>query len=340
MAKFGSFMAKAGKVIAQNLWTVLLDIVAVNSAYYLALLLRFYIYNRMADEAVNYYLPAYANWTPYYTVACIVVFILFRLYGGMWQFAGINDMNRILLANAVTAVIHIIGTTLIMPPGAGHMRMPITYYVIGALLQFVMIAMIRFGYRILLVEKKKVSGRRVDAIPAMVIGAGETARKAIVHMEDTPYRAIMVVDPKRSGRSLDGVPVIADFEKGLSSVKAVFIADQKLSAEKRKEIRKKCEEEGIEIQDYTGVLSNLGGSVPVASLLWATRGPVTLVTDWGERTFPDGEDALKELQERYEVDGVEGAKIYLRKSASGAYIGYEAWAEKHKEDTGEDVSFF
>ena len=340
MAKFRSFMAKVGKVIVQNLWTVLLDIVAVNLAYYLALLLRFYTQNRMADEAVNYYLPAYANWTPYYTVACIVVFILFRLYGGMWQFAGINDMNRIVFANAVTAVIHVIGTSLIMPPGYGHLRMPITYYVIGALLQFVMIAMIRFGYRILLVEKKKVSGRKVEAVPAMVIGAGETARKAIAHMEDTPYRAIMAVDPKRSGRSLDGVPVIADFEKGLSSVKAVFIADRKLSAEKRKEIRKKCEEEGIEIQDYTGVLSNLGGSVPVASLLWVTRGPVTIVTDWGERTFPDGEDALKELQERYEVDGVEGAKIYLRKPASGAYVGYEAWAEQHKEDTGEDVSFF
>ena len=110
--------------------------------------------------------------------------------------------------------------------------------------------------------------------------------------------------------------------------------------EKRKEIRKRCEEENIEVQDYTGVLSNLGGRVPVASLLWLTRGPVTLVTEWGERTFEDGEEALKELQDRYEVDSIEGAKIFLRKSTTGAYIGYDAWAEQHKEDTGEDVSFF
>ena len=336
----GAFLAGIGKAVVQNLWTVILDVVAVNVSFFLALLIRFYVQNQMSDEALNYFLPAFSNFAPYYTVACIVVFILFRLYGGMWQFAGINDMNRILGANVVCVVIQILGTSLLWHPGGGHTRMPFSYYAIGAILQFAMIAMIRFGYRILLVEKRKVAGRKVSTVPAMVIGAGETARKAIAHMEDTPYRVMMAVDGKRAGRSLNGVPVVADYGKFLGSVKAVFIADRKLSAEERKEIRKRCEEEGIEVQDYTGVLANLGGRVPVASLLWLNRGPVTLVTEWGERTFPDGEEALKELQDRYEVDSIEGAKIFLRKSATGAYVGYDAWAEQHKEDTGEEVSFF
>ena len=336
----GPFLARIGKVIAQNLWTVILDIVAVNISFFIALLLRFYVQNQMTDEALLYYLPAFSNFAPYYTAACIVVFILFRLYGGMWQFAGINDMNRILGANAVAVAIQIIGTWLILPPGGGHTRMPVSYYAIGAILQFALLAMIRFGYRILMVEKRKVAGRKVSTVPAMVIGAGETARKAIAHMEETPYRAIMAVDPKSAGRSLNGIPVVADYQKALGSVKAVFIADRKLSAETRKEIRKRCEEEGIEVQDYTGVLANLGGRVPVASLLWLSRGPVTLVNEWGERTFPDGEEALKELQDRYEVDSIEGAKVFLRKPTSGAFVGYDAWAEQHKEDTGEDISFF
>lgn len=336
----GKFLARVGRTIAQNLWTVILDIVAVNVSFFLALLIRFYVQNQMTDEALNFYLPAFSNFAPYYTVACIIVFILFRLYGGMWQYAGINDMNRILGANLVTVVIMVIGTWVILPPKGGHDRMPFSYYAIGAILQFAMLAMIRFGYRILMVERRKVAGRKVSTIPAMVIGAGETARKAIAHMEETPYRAIMAVDPKSAGRSLNGVPVVADYGKALGSVKAVFIADRKLSAETRKEIRKRCEEEGIEVQDYTGVLANLGGRVPVASLLWLSRGPVTLVNEWGERTFPDGEEALKELQDRYEVDSIEGAKVFLRKSSSGAYLGYDAWAEQHKEDTGEDISFF
>ena len=30
----------------------------------------------------------------------------------------------------------------------------------------------------------------------------------------------------------------------------------------------------------------------------------------------------------------------VKKPASTAYVGYEAWAQQHKEQTGEDVSFF
>ena len=99
-----------------------------------------------------------------------------------------------------------------------------------------MVAMIRFGYRILMVEKRKMSGRKISVIPALVIGAGETARRAIVHMEGSPYRAIAVVDEKRAGKTLNGVPVVADYEKVLSSVKAVFIANRRLDPEKCKNV--------------------------------------------------------------------------------------------------------
>ncbi len=339
MKKIGTVMAKAGKIAAQNFWTVLLDIVAVNAAYYLTLLLRFYMNGEFREVASNSYMPAFERFAPFYTVLAILVFALFRLYGGMWQFAGINDMNRILGANAVTTVIQILGTWLVFPP-LEHPRMPLTYYLIGALLQFLFITVIRFGYRILLVEKRKVAGRKVSVIPAMVVGAGETARKAIAHMEDTPYRAIAAVDEKSAGKTLNGVPVVAKYEAVLPSVKAVFIADRKLDAEKRKEIRDRCEAEGIEVQDYTGALANLSGRLPVASLLEMARGPVVLVTDGTEKEYPDGEEALKSLQEHVEVEEIRGAKIFLRKPSSAAYAGYDAWAEKHKEDTGEEVSFF
>ena len=99
MKKIGTVMAKAGKIAAQNFWTVLLDIVAVNAAYYLTLLLRFYMNGEFREVASNSYMPAFERFAPFYTVLAILVFALFRLYGGMWQFAGINDMNRILGAN-------------------------------------------------------------------------------------------------------------------------------------------------------------------------------------------------------------------------------------------------
>ncbi len=327
-------MKKIWNIIARDLWIVLLDIIAVNMSFFLALMTRFYV-NGEFRPTVNYYLTDWLHFTPFYTVLAIIIFIIFKLYGGMWRYAGINDMNRIIGANLCTVIIHILGTALFIR------RMPYTYYIIGAILQFLFISLIRFGYRILLVEKKKVAYRKLPAVPSMVIGAGETARKAIHHLEEeTPFRATIVVDEKSAGKTMDGINIIADFDAALPKVRAVFIADPNLSAEKRKEIKEKCDAAGIELQDYTGYLANLGGRIPISSLLELVKGKITLVIDGQETEFESGEEAVKALKDRYDIKDISGAKIELVKSSSAAYIGYDAWAQQHKEQTGEDVSFF
>lgn len=324
---------RAGKALAKDLWIVILDVIAVNLAYFLALMLRFFV-NGVFRPTVSYYLTDFLHFAPFYTILCVLVFAVFQLYGGMWRYAGINDMNRIIGASAVTAVIHIIGTAIFIR------RMPITYYVMGALIQFLFISLIRFGYRILLVEKKKVTARKTPTVPTMIIGAGETARKAIHYLEDTPFRAVVAVDEKSAGKTLDGIPIIADAEQGYAQVRAVFIAKHSISSEKRKAIREACESRGLELQDYTGYLSNLAGKVPVTSLLEVIPGPVELIIDGKPRKYASGPEALENLKERFEVKSIEAAKIILTRPSTAAYIGYEAWAEQYKEETGEDISFF
>ncbi len=261
--------------------------------------------------------------------------MLFKLYGGMWRYAGINDMNRIIGANACTIVVQIVGTALFIR------RMPISYYVIGAILQFFFIVLIRFGYRLLLVEKKKIADRKSATVPSVIIGAGETARKTIRHLEEnTAFRPAVIVDEKEAGKSFDGIPVTVDLESALNKGRAVFIANPKLSDEKRAEIKRLAEEKGLELQDYTGYLANLGGRVPLTAVLELTRGPVSILLDGEEKKFESGEEALKELTGRYEVTGLEETRIELKKPSETAYIGYEAWAREHKEKTGEEVSFF
>ena len=321
------------KNLSKDLWIVILDIIAVNAAYFLALLIRFYV-NFEFRPTVSYYLTDWLHFTPFYTVIAIIVFASFKLYGGMWRYAGLNDMNRIIGASLVTAIIQVVGTLLFIR------RMPISYYVIGAILQFLFISLIRFGYRILLVEKKKVADRKTPTVPCMVIGAGETARKAIHHLEDTSFRATVAVDEKSAGKTLDGIPIAASYEEVISSVKAVFIADPNLSAEKKREIKQKAEELGIEFQDYTGYLNNLGGRIPISSLLELSNGPVILNIDGSGHNYASGEEALQSIKERYDIQSIEGMKITLVKPVTTAYVGYETWAKQHQEETGEEVSFF
>lgn len=104
-------MKKFLQSTTRDLWEVLLDVVAVNASYYLALLIRFYV-NSEFRPTVSYLLGDWASFAPWYTVICIAVFMLWRLYGGMWRYTGINDMNRIIGANVCTAAIHVVGTLI------------------------------------------------------------------------------------------------------------------------------------------------------------------------------------------------------------------------------------
>lgn len=326
-------MKRIWNAIAKDFWIVILDVIAVNAAYLLALLIRFYV-NFVFRPTVVHYLTSWLRFTPFYTVLAILIFAVWKLYGGMWRYAGFNDLNRIIGANLCTTAVQILGTLLFVQ------RMPITYYVLGAMIQFLFVILTRFSFRIFLAEKKMVTERNNPFIPSMVIGAGEAARKTMHYLEDTPFRPTVVVDEKAAGKMLDGIRIVSDFDRSLSSVRAVFIGDPNLPAEKRREIKEKCEAAGIELQDYTGYLSNLGGRVPPSSVLELISGPVTLIIDGKAMQFESGEEAVKSLKERYEIRSIEGAKITLAKPSSGAFVEYDAWAQQHKEQTGEDVSFF
>lgn len=239
--------------IIKDRWIVLLDIIAVNIAYFLALLVRFYV-NNTFRPTVSYLLTDFLSFAPIYSVICVIVFACFRIYGGMWKYAGINDMNRIVIASVTTAVLHVFVSAIFSTKG----RMPITYYFIGALIQFVLITFIRFGYRIILVEKRKLKNRKNPGTKALIIGTGEAGRDMIKRMEENgSFRPVCVVDPKSNsyGMTIDGISVAGGMDSLESAiiqygVKTVFIADPLLQPDVKNEIAKICSEKKIKLEDY------------------------------------------------------------------------------------------
>ena len=61
---------------------VIFDILAVNVAYYMALVVRFYVHDEFAGLAARY-IPAFMEVAPYYTVCALVIFGLFGLLSTM-----------------------------------------------------------------------------------------------------------------------------------------------------------------------------------------------------------------------------------------------------------------
>ena len=337
-------MNKIKDTIAKDLWVVLLDIIAVNLSYYLAFYFRFYVNMKLGLENAEKYKEAFIGFAPWYSLIAILIFAVWKLYGGLWRYAGVNDMNRIILANICTIVIYVGGTA------AFFIRMPVVYYIMGAILQFAFVVITRFSYRILMVEKKKIANKKLPSANVMIVGSGELGRRVVRELEEeTAFRPVCIIDAENSseGRMLDGIPIIGGMESIEScldkyTIQNLFIADNKLSQEQRKRIRDICEAKKVELQDYTGMISNQDDSISVTALLELTHCPLLIRTGDEEIEFENSRQALFELTDRYGISSItiENGRLVLelRKSQqvafvldddqAVAYVGYDAWAKK------------
>lgn len=302
-------LTKLWKAIAQDLWVVLLDVLAVNASYFLALLIRFYVNSQLRPVAVDRYLPNLLAFAPWYTVLSIIVFMCWRLYGGMWRYAGINGMNRIIAANVCTTIIHVVGSLTFFT------RMPITYYIIGAVLQFMMTTTTRFAYRVLLTEKNRLGSMRLEKVPVMVVGAGENGRRVVKSLEETDSYHPVAVIGNRVG-TMDGTPIypLSEMADVISKhkIKSVFIADSLLTNAQRDEINRIATTADLELHDYTGYFSNLGGRLSLTELLAVIHSPVSIVLNGETKRFEDGAAALSELREKYTVEGIKGQDMTIK----------------------------
>ena len=298
------------KWMRSNLWIVLFDIIAVNGAYLLALLIRFYVHFRFTS-AIGDFREYYLQFTPYYTVICLVVFYICGLYNGMWRYAGLDDMNRIILANVITAAVQFFGTRLFVG------RMPTSYYIIGSLLQFVLVAAIRFANRFLYVRRQRAEKLKTWSIPAMVVGSGDAGMEFTRYLEsNSPFQVVVMVG-EHSGKTMDGIPIV-DYSSIPSQIQyhgisTLFIADESLSQAQREEIRKAGK--GIEVRDYLEYLSALPGCMPMGTLLGIVEGPVTVTVDGVDRSFSNIQECKSALGDGYIVRGIHGAKLELEKAS-------------------------
>lgn len=333
-------VSRLNSFIKNDLFIALLDIIAVNVSYFISIYIRFFVAGELVSNAVVY--PArFWTITPFYTVAAITTFVLFRLYGGMWQYAAINDINRIIFANLTTVALQVIISVLVLAviPQEGRQvsRMPLTYYILGAILQFILVFLIRFSYKFVHQEKERLAKSKSDMVPALVIGSDDLGIKVVHHLENnTMFHAVSIAG-EDAGRMLDGIRVIPLDKIGeeiqAKGIRAVFIADKKINKEERDLIRQVAE--GLELNDFTGYMSNQSGFLPLTNLLDVMESPITVQIDDVTRTFDSAEECLSALPDEYDVVRIQSTKIILKKKVQD-----DSWMKVYQEQTGQDVSYF
>ena len=297
-----------------NLWVVLLDIAAFSMSYLLALYIRLYVNG--VFRFGEYYLDYFWHFIPYYTLASLVVFFLFRLYGGMWQYAGLHDLNRLTSANFITAALHIGISILVISFIPGHeenaSRMPTSYYVIGAIIQFLLTTGIRFANRYIQEERRRFN--RKNAVNAMVVGTGETSRIVRRQLEEdsesgVDIACIFTYRDGESGTLLNGIPVVAGLDRFKShlqryQIRRVILADSLMPMSVRERIRDCCQEAGTDMQDFSGFLRYDNSGLPFQKLMECVNGKITILEDGKTTQFDNGEQALMTIVGKHDVKSI------------------------------------
>ena len=246
---------------------LLYDAISVSVSFLIALWLRFDCRFTLIPQE---YYSAWQRFIPFYTAFCLVLFWGFKLYQSIWRFASFNELERIIAANAVAGLVHILGITLLV------YRMPISYYAMGIVLQTMLVVGIRFAYRFVLLlrsarEKKERAAHRV-----MLIGAGEAGQlilRDLMKSKDSQDRVCCIIDdnPNKWNRYVDGVPVVGGREDILLNcekykIDRIYLAIPSASAEARRDILDICKETGCEMKTLPGIVQMVKGSITVGAM--------------------------------------------------------------------------
>ena len=254
--------------------TVLLslyDIIAVNVAYFLALWLRF---DCQISQIEEIYLTTYFRFMPINSLVSVLTLWGCRLYKSIWRFASFNELQRTIIATAISAVAHIVGTCLLMI-GKDPSRMPISYYFVGAGIQFLLTLGVRFSYRFILLERSRreraETGKRV-----MVVGAGNAGQSILRDAARTGRESLKVCciiddNPNKWGRYIEGVPVVGGRDDIMANVEKyridkIFIAIPSASMEVKRDLLNICKETGCELKNLPDVFQLMTDNVSVGDM--------------------------------------------------------------------------
>lgn len=243
------------------------DFLAVAASYFAALWIRFDCRYNAIDER---YLYGYFHSILLYCAFCVAVFWYFRLYKSIWRFASYSELMRVILSTVITGTVYAVIMTAFV------LRMPVSYYAFGILIQFSATLGIRFAYRFILLLR----GRRKDDTDCgkrvMLIGAGSAGQmifRDIKHAKETSEKVYCFIDdnPNKWGRYIDNVPVYGGRERIMEAVakfgiEKIYVAIPSAKPEDKREILRICNETSCELMNLPGMYQLYTGEVTISKM--------------------------------------------------------------------------
>ena len=249
------------------LYLIIYDIITITLSYFLGLWIRFDLH----FSAIPYeYLYSYLKFIPVYVVIALIIYYFFGLYNSLWRFASFSELNRVLIAWAISTAIQIFGITLFIR------RMPISYYIIGAFFQLFFTTVVRFAYRYITLLRSTRENQETAKHNVMIIGAGSSGQLIIRELKHSDKlhsipRCVIDDNSNKWRRTMEGVPIVGGRDDIMNAVEKyhidlIYFCIPSATPVQRRDFLNICKETGCELKALPGVYQLANGEVAVSKM--------------------------------------------------------------------------
>ena len=264
---------EAGKSLYNKSWVSIAltlgicDAIAIMVAYGSALWIRF---DLRISHIPSVYYERWIKSLGLHIILSIIVYIALGLYRSLWKYVSVSEMQRTLAASGISALLHLVTVQLFFG------NMPVSYYLMGWLFEFIFITGMRYSYRGARKIKNIMEQRSDNLEHVMIIGAGEAGRTIIKELVNSKFVSAKICciiddDANKHNRLLNGFKIVGGRDCIKDAVEEyeinkIIFAIPTATAKERKEIIDICSDTGCEIQVLPGIYQMVNGEVSLSSL--------------------------------------------------------------------------
>ena len=242
---------------------ILTHLALVTAAYFLA------FYLRLDFKIDGVYWPIIAKTLPLLVCIKMIIFGYFGLFSGLWRYAGVTDIWRIIKVHVLCMLCCILAFHFIF----GLSGFPRSIFFLDAILSFCFVAGIRFFTRLFREKYRPIRGSKRKR--ALIIGAGDAGVLVLRDARSNPKSNIDIIgfiddDLQKKGVHIQGVRVLGT-QKDISAivqqygVDEVIISIPSAKGEAIRSIIARCEILSVKIRIVPGLQKILSGELEVKS---------------------------------------------------------------------------
>lgn len=255
------------QLLIRRICLIILDIACIIGASFAALLTRFeFHFSAIPTE----FLEILGHYEVYFVGITLIVFVAFRIYSSLWEYAGVEEVFNIIAACLLSELfkIGIISVTWNV--------MPRSWYVLDGLYLMILIGGSRFSYRMIRLRKQNRAFPWRKRKRVMIIGGGEAGRNLIAEIQNSKYLnqqvcCIIDDDPLKQGKYIKGIRIVGNRNAIKRSVKRyniqqIIVTIPSAGAAKLRPILDICKETECELMIIPGVYQLVTGEVKASKL--------------------------------------------------------------------------